>query len=183
MPSGGTLSSVSTSGAVATLTISEGAGAADTSVGSFTVALATSATGIRDAAANLSSFTAAAPTDGAKPVLVTMTMLDTNANGKVDRVSAVFSETLASYTAVTSPPWTLANVPSSGTLCDASTSRRDRDADDHRGSAARRTPRSGSFTVGAGDERLRHPRRGRKPLQLRRDGARGRRGAGCARRW
>ena len=61
MPSGGTLASVATAGAVATLTITEGAGAADTSVGSFTVALATSATGIRDAAANLSSFTAAAP--------------------------------------------------------------------------------------------------------------------------
>jgi hypothetical protein len=120
-PSGGTLASVSTSGAVATLTISEGAGAADTSVGSFTVALATSATGIRDAAANLASFTAAAPTDGAKPVLVAMTMLDTNGNGKVDRVSAVFSETLASST-LTSPPWTLANVPSSGTLSAVSTS-------------------------------------------------------------
>ena len=115
VPSGGTLSSVSTSGAVATLTISEGAGAPDTSVGSFTVALATSATGIHDAAANLSSFAAAAPTDGAKPVLVTLTMLDTNANGKVDRVTAVFSETLAAYTAGTAP-WTLANVPSGGTL-------------------------------------------------------------------
>ena len=78
----------------------------NTSVGSFTVALATSATGIRDAAANLSSFAAAAPTDGAKPVLVTLTMQDTNANGKVDRVTAVFSETLASYTAGNAP-WTL----------------------------------------------------------------------------
>ncbi len=115
VPSGGTLSSVSTAGAVATLTLSEGAAAADTSLGSFTVALATSATGIRDAAANLSSFAAAAPTDGAKPVLVTLTMLDTNANGKVDRVTAVFSETLASYTAGNAP-WTLANVPSGGTL-------------------------------------------------------------------
>ncbi len=115
VPSGGTLSSVSTSGAVATLTISEGGGAADTSVGSFTVALATSATGIQDAAANLSSFAAAAPADGAKPILVTMTMQDTNANGKVDHVVAVFSETLAAYSAGTAP-WALANIPSAGTL-------------------------------------------------------------------
>ena len=114
VPSGGTLSSVATAGAVATLTISEGA-ARQIGLGSFTVALATSATGIRDAAANLSSFAAAAPTDGAKPVLVTLTMLDINANGKVDRVTAVFSETLASYTAGNAP-WTLANVPSGGTL-------------------------------------------------------------------
>ncbi len=115
VPSGGTLASVSTSGAVATLTLTEGAGAANTAVGSFTVALAASATGIHDAAGNQSSFAAAAPTDGAKPVLVTLSMLDTNGNGKVDRVTAVFSETLAAYTAGTAP-WTLANVPSGGTL-------------------------------------------------------------------
>ena len=106
---------MSTAGAVATLTIAEGAGAPDTAVGSFTLALAAGATGIRDAAGNQSSFAAAAPTDGAKPALVTMTMLDVNANGKVDRVTAVFSETLASYTAGNTP-WTLANVPSGGTL-------------------------------------------------------------------
>ena len=115
VPSGGTLSSVSTAGAVATLTLAEGAGAADTSLGSFTVALAASATGIHDAAGNQSSFAATAPTDGAKPVLVTLSMLDTNTNGRVDRVTAVFSETLAAYSAGTAP-WTLANVPSSGTL-------------------------------------------------------------------
>jgi len=115
VPSSGALSGVSTSGAVATLAISEGAGAADTAVGSFTLALVASATGIRDAAGNQVSFAAAAPTDGAKPVLVTSTMLDSNTNGKVDRVSAVFSETLAAYSAGTAP-WTLANVPSGGTL-------------------------------------------------------------------
>ena len=115
VPSGGTLASVATAGAVATLTLSEGAGAADTSVGSFTVALSVSATGIRDAAGNMSSFAAAAPTDGAKPVLVSMTMLDVNANGKVDRVTAVFSEALAAYSAGTGV-WTLANIPSAGSL-------------------------------------------------------------------
>ncbi len=115
VPSGGTLSSVSTSGSVATLTISEGAGAQDTSVGSFTVALAKNSAGIRDSSNNQSSFAATAPADGAKPVLVSMTMQDTNANGKVDHVVAVFSETLASYTAANTP-WTLANVPSAGTI-------------------------------------------------------------------
>ncbi len=119
VPSGGTLASVATSGAVATLTFNEGAGAQDTSVGSFTVALATNAAGIRDAAANLSSFTAAAPTDGAAPVLVSMTMQDTNANGKVDHVAAVFSETLASSTLTTQ--WALANTPSAGTLASVAT--------------------------------------------------------------
>jgi len=115
VPSGGTLSAVSTSGPTATVAITEGAGAADTAVGSMTVALATSATGIRDAAGNLSSFAAAAPADGAKPILVSMTMQDTNANGRVDHVVAVFSETLAAYTAGNAP-WTLANVPSAGSI-------------------------------------------------------------------
>ena len=55
VPSGGTFSSVSTSGATATLVIAEGAGAQNTAVGSFRVVLAASATGIRDAAGNLSS--------------------------------------------------------------------------------------------------------------------------------
>src|SRR5207253_6834303 len=84
-------------GAVATLTISEGAGAPDTAVGAFTVALATNAAGIRDAAGNLSSFAASSPADGAKPVLVagTLAMKDVDGNGRVDRVAATFSETLA----------------------------------------------------------------------------------------
>jgi hypothetical protein len=68
VPSGGSLSSVSVSGTTATLTLTEGAGAKDTAVGSATVALATSATGIRDSLGNLSSFAAAAPADGASPV-------------------------------------------------------------------------------------------------------------------
>ncbi len=122
VPSGGTLASVSVAGAVATLTITEGAGAPDTAVGSFTVALATSATGIRDAAGNLSSFAATSPADGARPVLVTGTLVmrDIDANGKVDRVLATFSETVEPST--DTAPWTLTNVPSAGTLASVSTS-------------------------------------------------------------
>lgn len=70
VPSAGTLASVSTSGSMATLTLNEGANAVDTAVGSFTVALAANASGIRDAAGNQASFTATAPADKASPVLI-----------------------------------------------------------------------------------------------------------------
>jgi Big-like domain-containing protein len=98
VPSGGTLSSVSTSGAVATLTLNEGAGAADTSVGSFAIALAASASGIRDTAGNQASFAATAPTDLAGPVLMTATSTaGTTANRMQagDTFVLTFSEGLA----------------------------------------------------------------------------------------
>lgn len=120
VPSAGSLSSVSTSGAVATLTLNAGAGAADTSVGTFTVALAASATGMRDGAGNQASFAATAPSDGAAPVRLSLTMLDNDSNGKVDRVTASFSEALAGSTLTA--PWTLASVPGSATLASVSTS-------------------------------------------------------------
>jgi hypothetical protein len=78
MPSAGTLASVSTSGNVATLTITEGSGAADTSVGSFTVALSATVTGIRDSLNNQGSFTNTAPSDGASPVLISAGDQDTS---------------------------------------------------------------------------------------------------------
>ena len=120
-PSAGSLASVSTSGATATLVLDEGAGAQYTAVGTFRVVLAASATGIRDAAGNQASFASTAPVDQATPVLVTLAMQDVNTNGKVDRVVATFSETLAAYSAGTAP-WTLANVPSGGTLSSVSVS-------------------------------------------------------------
>ena len=119
VPSGGTKGALAISTSVATLTITEGAGAADTSVGSFTVTLAASASGIRDAAGNLSSFAATAPSDAAAPARTAMTMLDSNGNGKIDTVTVTFSESLASSSATA--PWTLANVPSGGTLASVST--------------------------------------------------------------
>jgi len=73
VPSGGTLQSVSTSGSTATLTLTEGTGAEDTAVGTFTVALAAdSSAGIRDSAGMAASFTARAPADKAGPVLVSL---------------------------------------------------------------------------------------------------------------
>ncbi len=116
IPSGGSLASVAVATTNATLTITEGAGAADTAVDAFTVALTTSATGIRDAAGNQASFATTTPTDSAKPVLVagTLVMKDIDGNGKVDQVSVTFSEPLAASTDTT--PWTLTTVPSAGTL-------------------------------------------------------------------
>jgi concanavalin A-like lectin/glucanase superfamily protein len=63
VPSGGTLSSVNESGNQATLQITEGAGAQDTAVGTFMIALAANPNGIRDVAWDPSSFVARAPTD------------------------------------------------------------------------------------------------------------------------
>jgi hypothetical protein len=121
VPSAGTKSTVSTSGATATLLITEGGGGADTGVGSFTVALAAGAAGIRDAAGNQSSFAATAPTDAALPILQSLVLRDNDANGKVDRVVATYSETLASST--DNALWTLGGaIPSGGTKGALSTS-------------------------------------------------------------
>ena len=114
-PSGATLNTVTVSGSQATLALNQGAAAATTAVGSFKITLTSNTLGIRDSAANLSSYASTAPTDRAAPALVTLSLLDNNGNGKVDRVTALFSETLQTYTAGTTP-WTLANVPSGGTL-------------------------------------------------------------------
>ncbi len=121
VPSGGTLSSVTVSGNTATLHVAEGAGAANTAVGSFRVALAANAAGIRDAAGNQTAYAATAVTDRAAPALVSLQLRDNNGNGRVDRVTAVFSETLATYSAGVSP-FAVANVPSAGTLSSVSRS-------------------------------------------------------------
>jgi hypothetical protein len=89
---------VTASGGIVTLTIAEGAGAANTAVGTFTVALATNATGVRDAAGNLSSFTAIAPTDAAGPVPTALTFPSFHTAGKFDKgdqMRVTFSEPLA----------------------------------------------------------------------------------------
>ena len=120
-PSGATINTVTVTGSSATLALNQGASAATTAVGSFKITLTANAAGIRDAAANLASYASTAPTDRAAPALLTLSLLDNNGNGKVDRVTAVFSETLSAYTAATTP-WTLANVPSAGTLASVTVS-------------------------------------------------------------
>ena len=119
-PSGATLSSVSVAGNAATLTLAEGAGAATTAVGSFTVALAQTSGGIRDANGHRTSFGATAPTDRAAPAPVgNPIMQDADVDGRVDRVALTWSEPIAAYTAGNTP-WTLVNVPSAGTLSSVS---------------------------------------------------------------
>ena len=99
VPSSGSLTSVSVSSATATLTISEGAGAPDTAVAAFTIALTSSATGIRDSAGNLSSFTATTPTDAAKPVPVSVTSASNGLTAGLmeagDAFAVTFSEAIA----------------------------------------------------------------------------------------
>jgi len=100
VPSSGALNTVTNvSGTTARLNITEGAGAADTAVGSFTVALATNASGIRDNAGNLSSFAMQAPADKAGPVPVSITDTDGATNGLIDSGDSLivtFSEPIAS---------------------------------------------------------------------------------------
>lgn len=66
--------------------------------------------------------TMASTTVGAGPSLVSMTMKDTNNNGKIDQVVATFDKTLGSCTAPCTTGWTLSNVPSGGTLSSVTTS-------------------------------------------------------------
>ncbi|MGH9281310.1 MAG: Ig-like domain-containing protein [Acidimicrobiales bacterium] len=98
IPSAGSLTSVSVSGATATLTLSEGAGAADTSPGSFTVALTAHPAGIRDGLGNQSSFTATAPTDQAAPRVAAVSLVDGGGTpGRVqpgDQIVVTFSEAM-----------------------------------------------------------------------------------------
>lgn len=99
VPSSGTLASVAVSGTTATLTLTEGAGAANTAVGTFTVALATNANGIRDAAGNLSSFAATAPADKAGPAPTAIGNTNGTSNGLPqtgNTVTYTFSENIPS---------------------------------------------------------------------------------------
>jgi large repetitive protein len=95
VPSGGTLSSVTISGSTATLNLTEGSGAPNTAVGSFTVALAATG-GITDIAGNHSSFAAQSPADKAAPVPISVVLAD--GSGTIDAgdtASVTFSEPLA----------------------------------------------------------------------------------------
>ena len=100
VPSGGTLSSVGVAGTQATLTLAEGTGAANTAVGTMTVALAPSSTGIRDASGNQASFTATAPADKAGPVPTSVGTTNNGGGGGSGRLQAndnfyaVFSEAI-----------------------------------------------------------------------------------------
>lgn len=105
VPSDGSLGTVSTSGPTAKLVVTEGSGAADTTVGSLKVTLAAGASGIRDIAGNQSHFADAIPSDKAGPALTSLS----SANGATqatwaelgDTVTVKFSEPLVSLPSVT----------------------------------------------------------------------------------
>ncbi len=107
VPSGGSLGSVAVAGSSATLTISEGAGPLDTAVGSFTIALASSPAGVRDPAGNQAAFAATTPTDGAKPVPVSVTSANNGATAGLieagDTFTVTFSETIATAVGPSAP--------------------------------------------------------------------------------
>src|SRR6185312_1357818 len=95
VPSNGHLGTVSVSGQTVDLNINEGSQAADTAVGAFTVALASSANGVVDSGNHPAHFGATAPDDKAAPVPTDIT----STNGATDNVmepgdtfTATFSE-------------------------------------------------------------------------------------------
>jgi hypothetical protein len=107
---------VSVTGSGASYEISISGGGLTNGTLSFTIAAGVA----QDAAGNTN--TASTSTDNTvtfdtvAPTLTSLQMLDADANGKVDQVKATFNETLdsTSYTP-TNGPWTVSNVPSSGT--------------------------------------------------------------------
>ena len=118
VPSGGALSSVTTSGSTATLSLAEGSSAADTSVGTFTLALDTSS-GIVDTSGLHGSFAATAPSDGAGPVPIAMS--STNKAGGTagraeagDQVAVTFSEPISTIGGATTSTVTLSTTSGSG---------------------------------------------------------------------
>ena len=118
IPSGGTLSSVTTSSNTAKLMIAEGPGAADTSVGTLTVSLAAPG-GIKDAAGHYASFASTIPVDGAGPVIMSLVSLQsggTAGNGKMeagDKLVLTYSEAV---TGLTFNPAVTENRPNNGNV-------------------------------------------------------------------
>ena len=92
---GNTVASVAVASPVATLTLNEGN--VNTANGTFTVALAANANGIRDLAGNQSSFAAAGVADKAAPVVTAVVLTDNVVLGRArrdDTVTVTYSEAL-----------------------------------------------------------------------------------------
>jgi uncharacterized repeat protein (TIGR01451 family) len=122
VPSGGTLSSVSTSGTTVTLTIAEPPNPtpadADTSVGLFRVTLATP-NGIQDAAGNHPSFSNVAPADkaGPTPIALNKTQAPGGTNGLAqsgDIVRVEWSEVISGSSFPATTTVTIADPAGSG---------------------------------------------------------------------
>ena len=95
-----------------------------------------------------------------------MQMRDVNGNGKVDQVTVVFDDTLAAYTAGIAP-WTLANVPSGGSLASVIVAGNTATLTITEGLGAANTAVGTLHGCPLG-ERGRHPRRERPPVVVRR---------------
>jgi type II secretory pathway pseudopilin PulG len=123
VPSGGSIKSVTTSGSLATISLNEGSGAADTSVGTFALALDTSG-GIVDTLGRHASFTATAPTDGAAPAITTIQSLQSSGsagNGKMeagDKLVLTFSEPVSGMPATPAVTETRPNSGSASVTLD-----------------------------------------------------------------
>jgi hypothetical protein len=120
---GGAVTGVSGSGTTRTVTATTGSGS-----GTLGLNLVDDDS-VRDAAGNPlggagagngSAAGQAYTVDRSPPALTSLQMLDTNANGKINRVTATFNEPIAASTATA--PWTLSAVPSGGSLASVSTS-------------------------------------------------------------
>ncbi len=92
---GNTLASVAVASPVATLTLNEGN--VNTANGTFTIALAANANGIRDLAGNQSSFVATSVADKAAPVATNVVLANVQTAGRArarDTLTVTYSETL-----------------------------------------------------------------------------------------
>ena len=112
VPSAGTLSGVTVAGNQATLAITEGPNAANTAVGTFRVALATNANGIRDANGNQSSFASVAPADEAAPVPI-------NTSRTPGTTSGLLEASGDSFTVTFSEPINPGTIPGTTTISES----------------------------------------------------------------
>lgn len=114
-PSGASIGSVTVAGSVATLHLTGHSSTRSTAISSgYRISLSAGLGGIEAGSApHLGATTpATAPVDRARPVLVGLGMFDGNANGKVDRLDATFTESLAASSDAT--VWSLTGTPSGG---------------------------------------------------------------------
>lgn len=122
VPSGGAIGNAqrhATNARVVRVAVTEGAGAASTAVGSFKVTLTANDDGVRDAAGNISSFTATSPTDKAAPIpigLATANSVQIRRLDRGDTVSITFSEILDEATICSA--WTSGTVGSQAVTAD-----------------------------------------------------------------
>jgi hypothetical protein len=114
-PAGASISSVTVSGATATINVG-GTTAVDTLATGMTVSL-TTASGITDAAGNHSAFTATAVADGMDPIVVSVTDTDGTTNGRLqagDSIDLTFSEALLASSVPSSATVSLTDPPGGG---------------------------------------------------------------------